>query len=55
MQHNGYDEPEQRAMVRLANLRVDTEIWNFTFKPTKYIKPLRSLSEKILLQQRAAV
>jgi hypothetical protein len=33
-------------MVRLVSLRVDSEIWNFTFKPTKCIKPLRSLSEK---------
>jgi len=33
-------------MVKLANRWVDTEIWNFTFKPTQFIKPLRSLSEK---------
>jgi len=33
-------------MVRLTNLWVDTEIWDFTFKPTKCVKPLFSLSEK---------
>jgi len=39
-------------MVRLTSLRVDTEIWNFTFKPTKFSKPLLSLSEKFYFNKR---